>query len=188
MIKLELIMHKKILSYFIILSIALESNHFAFAAQEAKEEMKIDLQDLVLPSEVKDLSKKTGNVYYSTPNKNRPLIPVHFWGSIETPGLHFIPSETSLVNALSLAGGPRAAADLSNVSLNRSEKGKMHKYEFNLKTGGSDEAFKFQVRPGDTIFVEQDNFFENRSYYTSLIGIGVSVLSGILLYYQLKKQ
>jgi len=181
-------MHKKILAYFVILSMALQSNSSLHAAEAVKEEMKIDLQDLVLPSEVKDLSKKTGNVYYSTPNKNRPLVPVHFWGSIETPGLHFIPSETSLVNALSLAGGPRATADLETVSLSRSEKGKIHRYEFDLKTGGNDEAFKFQVKPGDTIFIEQDNFFENRSYYTSLIGIAVSVLSGMLLYYQLKKQ
>jgi hypothetical protein len=181
-------MYKKIISYLLILSIIHQTNSVVLAADVVKEDIKIDLQDLVMPSEVKDLSKKTGSVYYSTPNKNRPLIPVHFWGSIETPGLHFIPSETSLVNALSLAGGPRPAADLENVSLSRAEKGKIHKYEFNLKSGGDDEAFKFQMRPGDTIFIEQDNFFENRSYYTSLIGIGVSILSGLLLYYQLKKQ
>lgn len=142
---------------------------------------EIDLQDLAFPSEVKDLSKATGAVYYSTTNKNKPLMPVHMWGEVSRSGLHYIPVDTKLVKGLSFAGGGTGTADLDNVSVTRIENGKAIRKEFDLSEGGSLEAHQFVLEPGDTVFIKEDTYYANRAYYTSLIGVAVSIVSSILI-------
>ena len=53
--------------------------------------------------------------------------------------------------------------------------------------GGSNEAALKSLRPGDMVFVEKDYWYENRAYYTSLVGVVATILSSILLYRQVKK-
>lgn len=142
----------------------------------------IDLQDLALPSDVKDLGKATGAVYYSTTNKNKPLMPVHMWGEVNRSGLHYIPVDTKLVKGLSFAGGGTGSADLEEVTVTRIENGKAVKKEFNLSSGGSLDAHQFVLEPGDTVFIANDRFYVNRAYYTSLVGVVVAILSSVILY------
>lgn len=149
---------------------------------------EIDLQDLALPSEVKDLNKATGAVYYSTTNKNKPLMPVHMWGEVNKSGLHYIPVDTKLVKGLSFAGGGTGNADLDNVSVTRIENGKAIKKEFNLSEGGNLDAHQFVLQPGDTVFVKEDTYYTNRAYYTSLIGVVVSIVSSILIIKRIEDQ
>lgn len=143
---------------------------------------KIDLQDLALPTEVSNLGKSPGAVYYSTTSKNKALMPVHVWGEVSRAGLHYIPLDTTLVKGLSFAGGGSSFAKLDNVMVNRVEDGKVKRYEFNLTQGGNASSHEYVLKPGDTIFIERDRYYEDRTYYTSLIAVAVSVLSGILLY------
>lgn len=143
---------------------------------------EIDLQDLALPSEVKDLNKATGAVYYSTTNKNKPLMPVHMWGEVNRSGLHYIPVDTKLVKGLSFAGGGSGSADLEEVTVTRIENGKAIKKEFDLSGGGTIDAHDFILKPGDTVFIANDRFYVNRAYYTSLAGVVVAILSSIILY------
>ncbi|MBC7430407.1 MAG: hypothetical protein H7336_17465 [Bacteriovorax sp.] len=164
----------------------------ASAAEKAKESEEItqptyNLQEMALPSDLKDMTKQGGAVYYSTPSKNKVLMPVHFWGYMQKPGLHFIPTETPFVKALSLTGGPLPGARLDSIYLTRLENGVTHKYEFDVSDGGTEETQKFAVKPGDIVFIQQDRFIENRAYYTSLISIGISILSGILLYREIRR-
>lgn len=149
---------------------------------------EIDLQDLALPSEVKDLGKATGAVYYSTTNKNKPLMPVHMWGEVNRSGLHYIPVDTKLVKGLSFAGGGTGNADLEEVTVTRIVKGKASKKEFDLSGGGSIEAHDYVLQPGDTVFIANDRFYTNRAYYTSLVGVAVGILSSILLYQRIEDQ
>ena len=146
------------------------------------------LQEVVLPTDLKDLTKQVGAIYYSSPSKNKVLIPVHFWGFMQKPGLHFLPAETSFIKALSMTGGPLPGAKLESVFLTRIENGTTHKYEFDLSDGGSEETQQFSVKNGDIVFVSQDKFYENRAYYTSLISIAISILSGILLFREVRKR
>lgn len=143
---------------------------------------EIELQDLALPTDTKDLRKISGAVYYSTTNKNKALMPVHFWGEVGRPGLHYIPVDTSLVKGLSFAGGGGSTAKLDDLNVNRLENGTVTQREFDLSGGGGVEAHNFMLKPGDTVFIKKNRFYENRAYYTSLIGVAVSILSTVLLF------
>lgn len=151
------------------------------------DENNYDIRQLALPSEVKDLGKSTGSIYYSPSVKGKVLIPVNVWGDVGRTGLHFVPVDTTLVLGLSLAGGPSAHANLAEVKLNRIEKGQAKTYNFDLSKGGDLNAQAFALKPGDTLFVENDKFYENRAYYTSLIGVIATILSSVLLYREVKK-
>lgn len=142
----------------------------------------IDLQDLALPTEVKELGKNSGALYYSPSTKNKTLMPVHIWGEVGRPGLHFIPVDSKLIKGLSLAGGGSTQAKLDEITLSRVENGKLQRFKFDLEEGGDVHAHEYVLKPGDTIFVQKDSFNENRSYYTSLFGVVLTVLSSILLY------
>ncbi len=142
----------------------------------------INLEDLALPSEVEELGKTSGSVYYSSTNKNKPLMPVHIWGEVNRSGLHYIPVDTKLIKGLSFAGGSSGKADLENVTVTRLIDGNTTKHKFDLSDGGNAEAYTYVLQPGDTIFVKDDKFYENRAYYTSLVGVAVAILSSIILY------
>lgn len=148
----------------------------------------LKLEDIALPSDFKDLPKTTGAIYYSSSSKNKVLVPVHLWGHLVKPGLHFIPSDTTFIKGLSSTGGPLPGAKLDEILLTRIVDGKVKKFTFDLSEGGDEKSQNFTVKSGDVVFVRQDRFFENRSYYTSLIGIAISVLSGILIYDQIQKR
>lgn len=162
----------------------------AFADSKVKAEAEgepYNLQELAFPSEVKDQGKAPGSIYYSPTVKNKVLIPVNMWGEISKPGLHFVPINTTLVKGLTLAGGPTGNGKLENIRLIRREGDKQVGYKFDLEDGGDVETNDFVLKQGDVVFIERDQFFQNRAYYTSLIALGVSILSGILIYYNIQK-
>lgn len=157
----------------LIFSLTLPS--FAWAADT------IELQDLALPTELKDIGKNTGAVFYSPTSKNKTLMPVHFWGEVGKPGLHFIPIDSKLVKGISFAGGGTGVAKLDDVVVNRVVDGKVKRFDFNLQEGGDIKAHEYTLKPGDTVFIEKDRYYENRAYYTSLIGVAVSIISGLFI-------
>ncbi len=159
----------------------------AFSAESPPPQSDFNLQEITLPSEVKDLTKVPGSIYYSTSVKNKVLVPVHIWGEIKQGGLHFIPSDTTFVKGISLAGGPLSTANLEDIVLIRSsQKGQFQEMEFDLSEGGDSSAHQFKIEAGDTIFIKKDTFYENRSYYTSLIGIFITVLSTFVIVQRVK--
>ncbi len=138
----------------------------------------LSMQELALPSEVKDLAKQSGSIYYNTAIKNKVLIPTHIWGEVFKPGMHFIPTDTTLIKGLSMAGGPNGMAKLDEVIVTRVlTNGVIKKYEFDLTSGGKENIHQFKLEAGDSIFVTKDQFLENRTYYTSLIGVVLSIIT-----------
>ncbi len=156
------------------------------ALAEGEQVVGYNIKEFTLPSEVKDLPKSSGAVYFSPSVKGKVLIPVHFWGAVNRAGLHFVPVNTTFVNGLSMAGGPGSTADLKEVKLTRKNKETFETLKFNLTEGGSAKAYEETLRPGDSIFIPKDTFTENRAYYTGLIGVFATVLSSVLLYRQVK--
>jgi hypothetical protein len=153
-----------------------------FAAESAKESVpkqsELNLQEITLPSEVKDLPKQSGSIYYNSSVKNKVLIPVHIWGDVKQAGLHFLPSDTSFIKGLSLAGGPGSTANLEEIKLIRTNSnGSIKELNFDLSRGGDQNAHEFKIESGDTVFVKKDTFMENRSYYTGLISIALTIAS-----------
>jgi hypothetical protein len=173
---------KKIITLILIYQLSILSAFAAETPATTAGQNEFNLQEIALPSEVKDLGKHTGSIYYSSSVKNKVLIPVHMWGEVRQSGLHFIPADTTFVKGLSLAGGPTSVADLEDIVLIRnSEKGKPKEIEFDLSEGGDINAHQFKIEAGDTIFVKKDKFTENRAYYTSLIGIFITVLTTFVI-------
>lgn len=147
----------------------------------------INIQDLALPSDTEGIRKEGSSIYFALPSKGKILIPVHIWGEVNKAGLHYIPSETDVVKALSLAGGPRTAAKLDNVKLTRVENNEAKEYKFDLSEGGGTVAYQSKLNPGDTIFVEKNYFYENRIYYTSLAGVLATLVTAYVLYNRMEK-
>jgi len=174
--------NKALILYVTIIAFLTQNVQYAYADTTTG----LKLQDVALPTDIKEISKQSGAIYYSSPTKNKILVPVHLWGHLVKPGLHFIPSETTFIKAVSATGGPLPGAKLGNVILTRNVDGKMKRFEFDLSDGGDDKAQNFVVQPGDVVFMKQDRFFENRAYYTSLISIAISLLTGVLLYREIQ--
>jgi hypothetical protein len=165
--------------------IQLLSVSVCFSEEKIKNELS--LQDIALPSEVKDLGKQSGAIYYNTSIKNKALVPTHFWGEVQKPGLHFIPTDTTLIKGLSMAGGPTGAAKLGDVKVTRQgNDGKLNEFVFNLSEGGNEDSFQFKIEPGDTVYLQKETFYENRSYYTSLISIALSIISTFVIVNKIK--
>lgn len=182
-------MHKLLRISLIYLSITSLLQAPVLAQSKPSKKGRYNVKELVLPSEVENVSRSSGAIFYSPSVKGKVLIPVHFWGKVSRPGLHFIPSDTSLVKGLSMAGGPASLALLDDVKLTRpSASGDYENFSFDIEHGGDKVAHTFKLQPGDTIFLEDDTYLADRSYYTSLIGVIVTILSGILLYDQVKNR
>lgn len=145
-----------------------------------------ELQELSLPSETKEMARQSGSIYYSTTSKNKTLMPIHFWGEVGRPGLHYIPIDSKLIKAISFAGGGTASADLEEIYINRVEDKKMVKHEFDLTQGGDITAHDFSLKPGDTVFVSRDTWRDNRAFYVSLVTLVVTVLSTVLIVRQIQ--
>ena len=154
--------------------------------KKTAETSQYNIRELALPSEVDNIGKKAGSIYYSPSVKGKVLIPVHIWGEIRNSGLHFVPLDTSLINGLSLAGGPTSNSKLESIQVTTTREGKRQKLSFDVTEGGDLELEDFKLKPGDTIFIEKDTFTQDRAYYTSLFGVVLTMLSSILLYRQVK--
>ncbi len=148
----------------------------------------VALDHFVLPKDIKEPPQNPGAIFYSPTSKNKPLMPVNFWGEVKNSGLHYIPTDSNLIKGLSLAGGPLGSSDLSEVKVTRTKNdGKLESYNFSLDKGGEAKSFQFELRPGDTVFIPKDTFESNRAYYTSLFGVFATILSSVLLYREVKK-
>lgn len=161
----------------------------AVFAKEAlpSSEAELNLQEIALPSDVKDIEKHSGSIFYNNSVRNKFLIPVHMWGDIKQSGLHFIPTDTTLIKGLSLAGGPSNSANLNDIVVIRnSPDGKFKETSFDLSDGGDAKAHQFKMESGDTVFIRKETFYENRNYYTSLIGIFLTVLSTFVIVQKVK--
>jgi len=60
-----------------------------------------------------------GSEYVSGYYRGAIMIPISLWGAVEKPGVHHVPMRTDLLAFLSLAGGPKANANLGKVSIKR---------------------------------------------------------------------
>jgi hypothetical protein len=156
-------------------------------AQTKSTTTQFNVKEIVLPSEVEQVQKLSGSVYYNKSTKGKVLIPVNYWGQVSRPGLHFIPAETNFITGLSMAGGPSTQSKLENIKLIRKGQDGLKIKSFDLTEGGSEEAYRYKLQQHDTVFVERSTFYEDRSYYTGLISVFVTVLSGYVLYEQVQK-
>ena len=177
----------KILSLIIALQFVLTPAVIAQAKNNIQM-TDLSIKEFVLPSELQDIRKSSGSIFYNKSIKGKVLIPVHIWGQVANPGLHFVPAETTFISALSMAGGPRNNSKLDNVKLIRKFSKTITSKEFDLTQGGNDEAYFYELKPNDAIFIERSSFYEDRAYYTTLVSVFVSLLSAFIVYNEVQKR
>lgn len=140
--------------------------------------LKLDLNKIVLPSEMQQLRKNTGSIYYNQSVKGKVLVPVHFWGEFQRPGLHFVPLNSTLISGISMAGGPRTTGILESVKLTRRDQDKkIQDFKFDLTSGGELNSHNFVLKEGDTVFIQKSNRNADRSFYLGLIQVAITVLT-----------
>lgn len=176
---------KKIVSISLIFTLSLGPLK-ANSIKKQKKEVQYNINQLALPSDVESIKKSAGAIYYSPSIKGKVLIPVHIWGSVKNSGIHFVPVNTNLISGISLAGGPSFGNTANNVYVTTTRNGKREKLQFDISKGGSLDLEDFKLQPGDTVYIPQDTFYQDRAYYTSMVGVIATILSSILLYRQVK--
>ncbi len=65
------------------------------------------------------LISKSSSEYFSSIPDAKLLVPVHVWGEVKEPGVHFVPLGSSIAEAVSSSGGPTSTASMPTVTLRR---------------------------------------------------------------------
>ncbi len=102
-------------------------------------------------------------------------MPVHVWGNVREPGLHYMPLGSSLGQTISAAGGPTDMADTSSVRVTR----------------GGKPSYVDLLGPKTMPMQANDFIYVDRSYRADLplIMSGVStVISIVTLYYVVQQK
>lgn len=102
-----------------------------------------------------------GQEEYGFQRDSRLLIEVHVWGEVNKPGLHRVPDGSTVLDAISLAGGPTQFASVSKIRLThagntgqRSERINIDRY-----SEGREGSQPPVLRPGDMITVPRNARF-----------------------------
>jgi len=114
-------------------------------------------QEIELPQQYGDRPAQ-----YILGGKDMLLINVNLWGHIQRPGIYSIPSNYSLIDLISSAGGPLGTARLSEVRIVRSNQEVISvNVEEYIRTGN--RTILPVLNPGDTIVVSGSvaNIFMN---------------------------
>lgn len=118
------------------------------------------------------ITGKASSEYYSTIPDAKLLIPVHVWGEIKEPGLHFVPLGSSISEAISSSGGPLTTASMPEVELRRKNDVK----DVNIFRAGFNE----KVVANDTIVVQRSMKADLPLYFGG-ISILISLASLVVL-------
>lgn len=62
-------------------------------------------------------SRQGSSEFYSSNPSNKLMFPVHVFGDIGRPGLYYVPLGSTLMDAISMAGGPGANALTSEIRI-----------------------------------------------------------------------
>lgn len=125
-----------------------------------------------------NLNPRSSSEFYSTIPDAKLLIPIHIWGQVKEPGLHFVPLGSNLSEAISSAGGPDTNAKFPEVTLIR--KGDSIEREVNVLKNGLVE----KIVANDTIVLDRSLRADLPVIFGG-ISIGISLITLIVL---LKKQ
>jgi polysaccharide biosynthesis/export protein len=74
-------------------------------------------------------------------------------GEVNTPGTHPIKGQTTVIEALAMAGGFKDFANTKNITIQRSTSTGTTRIKFNYKDAIKSETKQMCVQPGDVIIV-----------------------------------
>jgi hypothetical protein len=101
----------------------------------------------------------SGAQYYVGLGADKGLqINVQVWGQIMRPGMYSVPKTTDIIGLLSFAGGPTEEANISRVTLVRTNpESKVFDLDLARYTKTGDKDVIPMLRPGDTVIVPENN-------------------------------
>ncbi len=121
--------------------------------------------------------------YFNLNRDKRMTIRVNFVGGVARPGIHHVPDNTNLLDAVALAGGVQNDADPEKVLIKRKAKDKFETIEYDLADVLSDRDAPYpELRNNDTILIEgKSRTTENVILGLSIVGSIVAIVSGYLI-------
>ncbi len=108
---------------------------------------------------------------------SRLLIEVHVWGEVNRPGLYRVPDGSTVLDAISMAGGPTQFANLSKVRLTYADGAGSRSLRIDLDryAAGSPRAELPVMRPGEMVTVPKNTRFFWRDAIQILADIAIIV-------------
>ncbi|NUN09657.1 MAG: SLBB domain-containing protein, partial [Ignavibacteriaceae bacterium] len=107
---------------------------------------------------------------------------VQIWGNVQFPGLYLLSEKTTVIEVISLAGGPQPSADLDDMRVFRMKPDSTYEMiNFNYNDLlWNDKLEKVtpapKLLPGDIILLPG----EPRLYWREYLSLGLSVMSTLL--------
>ena len=120
-----------------------------------------------------------GQSEYFNRNKDQRLeVKVNLIGGVAAPGIYHLPDNTTLLDAISLAGGAVANADLSDVYVKRYTAAGFETFHYDLNEIVANREAKFPpLTDRDTILVKTSNSSQTLAIVLSVIGTAVGVFT-----------
>lgn len=105
-----------------------------------------------------DPNVKQGGVYYTYNKKNEVLFKANIWGSVQYPGVHFLPLGTRFLDGLSIAGGPLDSANVDEITISSrvANTSETKLRTINIRTALGNQELNPILQPDDIIFVKEN--------------------------------
>ena len=140
---------------------------------------------IVLSKEL--LGQGKGAEYISGDYPGAVMMKINLWGSVQRPGIHYVPAKTDLITLLSYSGGPTERAILDEVLIKRNTGGKDAVFEVDVEdilTSSKGKTIPLEANDIVIIQTKTPLFSENTMQVISVLG---GVL-GITLSYLILKE
>lgn len=124
--------------------------------------------------------------YFNSNRERRMMIQVNILSGVARPGLHQVPDNTNIVDALALAGGLSADADFEKVFVKRKVSGEKARYqtlEYDLTELVQDDKSAYPLLQNhDTVLIEQRSKTDQRLLtFLTILASTVGIVSGVVL-------
>lgn len=150
---------------FLLLWTFLFSTEIVFASSAAGDSFTLKPEDS---------SHKSGSVYYTANKKDEVLFKASIWGSVQYPGVHYLPLGTRFLEAISIAGGPLDSADLEKIRLSSRTEGDVAVKNLSINKALSDIQFNPILKADDIIVLSEDKSLQRTSL---MLQVGTFILS-----------
>jgi hypothetical protein len=122
--------------------------------------------------------------------RSKLQIIVHIWGEVNKPGQYLVPDGTTVLELISLAGGPNEYSNLSNVRLTREyldnnntsnqsfgNTSTINKeiYTINLNKHLKEKEFVYihVLKPGDVVFISHNSWYKVQIFVRTISQIAI---------------
>ena len=125
-----------------------------------------------------------GSSEFTTSNsKQRLLVKVQIWGDVNSPGVYYVPDITSLIELISLAGGPVGSIDDLEVKASRKILGKKALSETfeGEEFLTSVKAGKWVMQPDDVVYVQAQGSTEGLLKTLSIVSAITGTITSVAL-------